>query len=69
MLKLKSLNCMCYRWEIVYELREWLSTSPMSTVYKKNKVKCDAYFYNDICPDDSDSYSDSESETESESDS
>jgi hypothetical protein len=45
--KLKSLNCMCYRWEIVHELREQLPDvsvnghPPMATVCKKKKVKYD----------------------------
>ena len=58
--KLKSLNCMCYRWEIVHELREQLPDisvngyPPMATVCKKKKVRYNKYFYNDICPEDSD---------------
>ena len=57
--KLKSLNCMCYRWEIVHELREQLPDvsvnghPPMATVCKKKKVKYDRHFYNDVCLDDS----------------
>ena len=52
--KLKSLNCMCYRWEIVHELREQLPDvsvngyPPIATVCKKKKVKYDRYFYNDV---------------------
>ena len=50
--KLKSLNCVCYRWEIVHELREQLSDvsvngyPPMATVCKKKKIKYDRFFYN-----------------------
>ena len=71
--KLKSLNCMCYRWEIVHDLRKQLPDvsvnghPPMATVCKKKKVKYDRYFYNDICPDDFDSHSEYESDFESES--
>ena len=50
--KLKSLNCMCYRWEVVHELREQLPDvsvngyPPMATVCKMKKIKYDRFFYN-----------------------
>ena len=52
--KLKSLNCLCYRWEIVHELREELPDisvngyPPMATVCKKKKVEYGKLFYNDF---------------------
>ena len=52
--KLKSLDCLCYRSEILHQLREQLPDvsvngyPPMATVCKKKKVKYDACFYNDI---------------------
>jgi hypothetical protein len=50
--KLKSLNCMCYIWEVVHELREQLPDvsvngyPPMATVCKMKKIKYDRFFYN-----------------------
>ena len=54
--KLKILDELVYRWDIVHELREQLPDvsvngyPPMATVCKKNKVKYNAYFYNDLHP-------------------
>ena len=57
--QLKSYNCLGLdRWEIVHELRVELCDvsvngyPPMATVCKKEKVKYDKYFYNDVCPED-----------------
>ena len=50
--KLKILDDLDYKWEIVHELRKQLPNvrvngwPPMATVCKKNKVKYYAYFYN-----------------------
>jgi len=54
--KLKILDCLLYRWDIVHELREQLPDvsvngySPMATVCKMKKIKYDAYFYSDTWP-------------------
>ena len=51
--KLKILDCLLYRWEIVHELREQLPDvsvngyPPMATVCKKKKVTYDRHFYNE----------------------
>jgi len=51
--KLKSLDCLCYRSEILHQLREQLPDVsvngylPMATICKKKKVKYDEYFDND----------------------
>ena len=48
--KLKSLNCMCYRWEVVHELREQLPDvsvngyPPMATVCKMKKIRYVDFF-------------------------
>ena len=50
---LKSLDCLCYRSEILHQLREQLPDvsvngyPPMATICKKKKVKYDEYFDND----------------------
>jgi uncharacterized C2H2 Zn-finger protein len=52
--KLKILDNLDYKWEIVHELRKQLPNvsvngyPPMSTVCKKKKLKYDAYFYNGL---------------------
>ena len=52
--KLKSLDCLCYRSEILHQLREQLPDvsvngyPPMATICKKKKVKYDDYFDNYI---------------------
>ena len=51
--KLKILDNLDYKWEIVHELRKQLPDvsvngyPPMATVCKKKKVKYGSYFYND----------------------
>ena len=56
--QLKSYNCFGYRWDMVHELREELCDvsvngyPPMATICKKEKVKYDKYFYNDVCAED-----------------